>query len=342
MPLASKRIASNKARSLLLNSIYLSFCMFFSQQTSRRDISRQLLAFYTRRNHHNGPSYVLDVPTVTTDDIMEHYVATLNNGESSAPLGGNNGLSANDDKCHSQLASPPGICAYADCVSDPRGYQWLSETLRAKIKHRPSVLDARRQIRNVVIKTLRDVRSKNILSMSETQPIKPQRIALEIDWDPKSFVVEQQYDLTPEDAIANAITVTGSPKDCQALTTSQYLTQTWASTGDSMIRLIRCVLGGKPGERHSGKFQFLQLHKKTRAILLPGLEFPLRPHHLSCCYLNLSLTSWCDSHLARRCDHCHSMAKWSQVSGRRIWPGCVPCGDCGGACMAGGRSSVVP
>lgn len=135
--------------------------------------------------------------------------------------------------------------------------------------------NAEREIRETVIRTLRAARGKNCLSMP--QPAEPHRIILEVDWDPRSFVAEQQYNLPPEDAIPNAITVTGSPDHCQALTASQYLTQTWALTGNHMVRLVRGVLSGEQGERYSGKIWLLQHHKQGDAA--PGLELHLRPHH---------------------------------------------------------------
>ncbi|OAR01627.1 hypothetical protein LLEC1_03282 [Akanthomyces lecanii] len=73
----------------------------------------------------------------------------------------------------------------------------------------------------------------------------------DIDWDPRSFVQVQQYDANPHEAICSAITLTGLAEDAQALTSSQYLSQTWPSTGNFMMQMIQEVLRGESGKRYS-------------------------------------------------------------------------------------------
>ena len=46
----------------------------------------------------------------------------------------------------------------------------------------------------------------------------------------------------PDEAVEIAITLTGSSKDAQALTCTQYLCQTWPSAGEYTMRLVKDVL----------------------------------------------------------------------------------------------------
>jgi hypothetical protein len=145
------------------------------------------------------------------------------------------------------------IRKYRDCVVKSSAYEWLRGALLAEIIQTPAVPDVRSELRNKVLYSLRSARREK--KMSRARPTESHRIVFELDWDPRSFVEEQGYDEKPEDAIGMAITLTGSTQDCQAMTTSQYLSQTWPSVGSHMMQIIRRVLRGEPSDRHSGKPQ---------------------------------------------------------------------------------------
>ena len=55
-------------------------------------------------------------------------------------------------------------------------------------------------------------------------------------------VKDQGYAETVDHAIKDAITITGSLEDAQALTTEQYLMQTWPYSGADIIRLVTKVV----------------------------------------------------------------------------------------------------
>lgn len=61
----------------------------------------------------------------------------------------------------------------------------------------------------------------------------------ELQWDPLGFVKEQEYTKSPAEALERAITITGSWNDAQALTTKQYLYQTWPATGQYVMKLVK-------------------------------------------------------------------------------------------------------
>lgn len=75
-----------------------------------------------------------------------------------------------------------------------------------------------------------------------------------IDWDPISFLREQQYQGSLHETIEKVITLTGSTKNAQALTTLEYLRQTWPTTGEHILQLVKDVLREPQGQKHTRKF----------------------------------------------------------------------------------------
>ncbi|KLU82357.1 hypothetical protein MAPG_01429 [Magnaporthiopsis poae ATCC 64411] len=65
-----------------------------------------------------------------------------------------------------------------------------------------------------------------------------------VNWEPFTFLEEQGYAEPPEDAISNAVTVTGSSVDAQATTVAQYLAQTWPGIGLDVLSKIQDLLKG--------------------------------------------------------------------------------------------------
>lgn len=76
-----------------------------------------------------------------------------------------------------------------------------------------------------------------------------------VSWDPVAFLREEEYIEKPEDAIERAITLTGSTVSAQALTCGGYLRQTWPSTRDQILDLIKSLVAGK--SRASGNYVLL-------------------------------------------------------------------------------------
>jgi hypothetical protein len=72
-------------------------------------------------------------------------------------------------------------------------------------------------------------------------------VTFEVDWDPITFIKEQCYDEDPQDAIARAITLTGTATEAQAALPAQYIGETWPFFGEFTMRLVQYVVSGKPG-----------------------------------------------------------------------------------------------
>jgi hypothetical protein len=60
----------------------------------------------------------------------------------------------------------------------------------------------------------------------------------DIAWDLYTFLEEQEFEVLPEEAFQQAITLTGTVSNAQALTTAQYMSQTWGSMGDELLAIL--------------------------------------------------------------------------------------------------------
>lgn len=138
------------------------------------------------------------------------------------------------------------LSAHRDLINSSPAYHWLLVTLR-----RGSLLE--------VGCSMEDIRQTILSSLKASQKISRSRSAeafrttFLINWDPIAFLKEQLYEESLEEAIDKVITLTGSAKNAQALTTLQYLRQTWPITGECVLQLVKNVLRGPRGEKCTGE-----------------------------------------------------------------------------------------
>ncbi|KAK3394972.1 hypothetical protein B0H63DRAFT_387983, partial [Podospora didyma] len=190
---------------------------------------------------------------MTQDDIVSRYLANLD-----TRIGPELEPSSRDDDVNEEhgvvshepeSSEMPDIGKYQDCIVKSAAYEWLQRTLSAAANRANAFPDVRKEIRETVIRSLCAARGERTLSRS--RPPELYRVTAEMDWDPRSFVAKQEYEENRGDAIARAVTLTGSTQDCQAMTTRQYLSQTWSSSGSQTMQLLQRVLAGEPGDVQS-------------------------------------------------------------------------------------------
>lgn len=129
-------------------------------------------------------------------------------------------------------------------------YKWLLESLQGQILLAPAVPDLKGDIRRHIFRWLPGHKLA-----SQEEPTEAACAAyFEIDWDPRSFALEQQYTKSPDEAICSAITLTGLAQHAQALTSSQYLAQTWPSTGNYIMQMVQEVLRREHGEQYYSRY----------------------------------------------------------------------------------------
>lgn len=106
------------------------------------------------------------------------------------------------------------------------------------------------EIRNAILDAL-----PSSPKISRRKPAETFNVSFMVSWDPVAFLREEEYTEKPEDAIERAITLTGSTVSAQALTCGGYLRQTWPSTGEHILDLIKSLVSGK--SRASGNYLLL-------------------------------------------------------------------------------------
>jgi nucleoside phosphorylase len=131
----------------------------------------------------------------------------------------------------------PGLAVYRSFIRAAPAYSWFLDNLRKEcilVSPEPNVIG---EIRSTIMKRL-----PSSPRISRRNPADVFDVSFVIDWDPMAFLREQEYTEKPEIAIERAITLTGSTASAQALTCGQYLRQTWPSTGETILGLIKSLV----------------------------------------------------------------------------------------------------
>ncbi|KAF7520123.1 hypothetical protein G7054_g12877 [Neopestalotiopsis clavispora] len=63
-----------------------------------------------------------------------------------------------------------------------------------------------------------------------------------VDWNPLDFIYSQRYQEIPSVVVANALTLTGSPTQSEALICSDYIKRTWPQSGAHFLSLLQSLL----------------------------------------------------------------------------------------------------
>ncbi|KAH0595383.1 hypothetical protein MHUMG1_06558 [Metarhizium humberi] len=199
----------------------------------RRGISRQFLTSPIDIERKGGPTMHLDdkmsIWNKNTPDIdvdPETYSRPPHLDDDGYSSNGSTVSSLDDEGFECGVYN---FQKYRDCLADSVAYKWLLETLQRQVLLVPAVPNLGGAIKQQIIRSLPRSRNK-------------------VNWNPVMFVKEQMYNVSPDYAIESAITITGSSQDAQALTSGQYLIQTWGS--DAVLRTIQEVIR-KPEEEYS-------------------------------------------------------------------------------------------
>lgn len=146
------------------------------------------------------------------------------------------------------------IQAYNDLLLKSPAYEWLLANLNKEFILAPAEPNTMEIIRSQIIESLP---SSN--RVSRKRPPETYKMTFVLEWDPLEFVDEQGYQEEPQKAVRIAITLTGSATDAQALACSQYLRQTWPSTGEHVIQLIEKVILSRASAHNPCSCKFLSI-----------------------------------------------------------------------------------
>ncbi|KAI9685935.1 MAG: hypothetical protein M1822_004213 [Bathelium mastoideum] len=147
-----------------------------------------------------------------------------------------------DEASDEDTETAPNTSAYHDFIVKTAAYNWLVASLRKETTLTRPNPDLMENIRTEIFAAL-----PSIHRVSRRVPSQGYKVIFELDWDPLSFVKEQQYIESADKALERAITLTGSANDAQALTTREYLRQMWPTTGEHVMRLVTIAVQNTRG-----------------------------------------------------------------------------------------------
>jgi hypothetical protein len=140
------------------------------------------------------------------------------------------------------------VPAYLKLVFGTEAYEWLTTRLRREFRLVPTDPDTIGTIRDEIVRSLPSAPRISRKASSQTFSAR-----FELDWDIFGFFDSQEYSAQPDEILEGVITLTGSCQDAQATTCAQYMHQTWPSTGEVMMQLIKEALRSADGSLHLRK-----------------------------------------------------------------------------------------
>ncbi|PVH69815.1 hypothetical protein DL98DRAFT_623227 [Cadophora sp. DSE1049] len=117
-----------------------------------------------------------------------------------------------------------------------------SEDVNLEIQDVPDVME---DIRKTVLAAL----PMQKVSMKPGSP--EYQGTFDLDRDPLAFLKEQKYIESPAEALRKAITLTGSPGDAQAITTTEYLSKVWPESGQNVLAEVAHAEASEDVTKHT-------------------------------------------------------------------------------------------
>ncbi|KAK8131610.1 hypothetical protein PG984_008048 [Apiospora sp. TS-2023a] len=138
---------------------------------------------------------------------------------------------------------------YRDFVHDLDAYQWLRTRLRRAFLMTTADPDIMTRINQEIMGTLPRPLRVTRRASSETY-----KVSFYVEWDPHSFLDQQICQEEPGDTFANALTLTGSTDNAQAVSCAEYLCETWPLTGPVLLELMKITARDQSGSEHTAEF----------------------------------------------------------------------------------------
>ncbi|KAI1130990.1 hypothetical protein F5Y10DRAFT_93783 [Nemania abortiva] len=138
---------------------------------------------------------------------------------------------------------PPSVQEqeYRKLMTESPAYLWLIKTMQREAFLSRGDSNLMERIGATILKALPSPHLSRKTSSKEHTAI------FQLDWDPISFLKEQGYSQPPWEAFERAITLTGSMDDAQALTTVDYISQVWSTSGKYAIALLTAAIRNTAG-----------------------------------------------------------------------------------------------
>ena len=134
----------------------------------------------------------------------------------------------------------PGLASYRNIIHNSPTYTCLRDNIRRECMFASTEPDIMGKIRRSILNSL-----PTSPQISRQRPAEIFDVRFKIRWDPKNFLIEQEYTEDPEEAIEKVITLTGSTESVQALTCGEYMRETWPSTGKDVLEFLKVLVSGE-------------------------------------------------------------------------------------------------
>lgn len=135
---------------------------------------------------------------------------------------------------------PPGgdFSHYRDAILKDPSFEWLRQRfpIEMNISETEFAMEA---IRRLILDNLHDDSER-----SRKRSPKPFKMTFDVNCDIPVFIRQQEYDEPAADVILKVLTLTGTTANVQALTSEQYLRQTWPTIGCYLLYTIQDALRG--------------------------------------------------------------------------------------------------
>lgn len=139
-----------------------------------------------------------------------------------------------------------------DSMAETPAYKWLVTSLQREAKLTRAEPDLMEEIKREILDAL-----PSSHKVSRNYSSREYKMQFTLGWNPIMFIQEQRYTEDPDIALETAITLTGSSNNAQALTTREYLTQTWPATGHHIMKLVNDVIRDIANHQASGESNVL-------------------------------------------------------------------------------------
>ncbi|GCB17283.1 hypothetical protein AAWM_00168 [Aspergillus awamori] len=186
----------------------------------------------------------------------------------------------------------PQMDAYRNLIRNSPSYSWLVDILRRECVLAPSEPNAMELIRDMVLSFL-----PIETAVSRRRPTQVFEVFVRMNWDPVAFYIQQEYTENPKEAIERAITLTGSRRTTQAVTCSQYMSQTWPSTGVNILELVTSLVSSDHNTEHGNA----KNETDHRVVVLPdgttlqALRQATKDQPLESCVVWIKISGLADS-----------------------------------------------
>ncbi|KAF2997752.1 hypothetical protein E8E14_005558 [Neopestalotiopsis sp. 37M] len=138
---------------------------------------------------------------------------------------------------------PPAFAEYQHAIENSSAYHWLRSKLEHDLLHSISG--------DPYISMIGDAVFDHDIYRRVSRKSPPAKCIVEyvVDWNLLDFIQSQGYSEAPEDVVVQALTVTGSPIEAEALTCGNYIQRTWPQSGNQFLRLLQELVVKDRGTR---------------------------------------------------------------------------------------------